>query len=225
MPFQLNQIVPWGRSFDEYRRMFSLSTADLGSRILGVSDGPASFNSDGAKQSQSIVSCDPLYQFSSGDIRKRIDETFEEVLTQTEANRKNFVWESISDPVELGKVRMEAMEEFLKDFEDHSGSRYVASALPNLPFSDRSFDLALCSHFLFLYSEQLDYEFHVRSLEELLRVAREVRIFPLLSLDGTRSPHVDPLLKAFEVWSDLTVKIEKVDYEFQRGGNEMMRIS
>ncbi|MCA9432256.1 MAG: SAM-dependent methyltransferase, partial [Candidatus Omnitrophica bacterium] len=73
--------------------------------------------------------------------------------------------------------------------------------------------------------EQLDYEFHVRSLEELLRVAREVRIFPLLSLDGTRSPHVDPLLKAFEVWSDLTVRIEGVDYEFQRGGNEMMRIS
>jgi hypothetical protein len=44
MPFTLDQIVPWGRSFDEYVRMFSLTPDDLDKNILGCGDGPASFN-------------------------------------------------------------------------------------------------------------------------------------------------------------------------------------
>ena len=44
MPFTLDQIVPWGRSFDEYVKMFALTEADLEKRILGCGDGPASFN-------------------------------------------------------------------------------------------------------------------------------------------------------------------------------------
>ena len=44
MTFTLDRIVPWGRTFDEYRAMFALSTTDLEGRILGCGDGPASFN-------------------------------------------------------------------------------------------------------------------------------------------------------------------------------------
>ena len=45
-------------------------------------------------------------------------------------------------------------------------------------FADREFDLALCSHLLFLYSEQLTADFHLASIRELCRVAGEVRVFP-----------------------------------------------
>ena len=38
---KLHEIASWGRSFEEYRRMFSLSDADLSGRILGCGDGPA----------------------------------------------------------------------------------------------------------------------------------------------------------------------------------------
>ena len=41
--FTLEQVVPWGRSFDEYCNMFALSSDDLALRILGCGDGPASF--------------------------------------------------------------------------------------------------------------------------------------------------------------------------------------
>ena len=54
--------------------------------------------------------------------------------------------------------------------------------LPTLPFADRSFDLALSSHFLFLYTEQFDESFHRSSIVEMCRVADEVRVFPLLAL-------------------------------------------
>jgi hypothetical protein len=39
--FTLETVVPWGRSFDEYRRMFALSDDALQGRILGCADGPA----------------------------------------------------------------------------------------------------------------------------------------------------------------------------------------
>ena len=45
MAFILDKVVPWGRSFDEYISMFSLSQQDLKKNFLGCRDGPANFNS------------------------------------------------------------------------------------------------------------------------------------------------------------------------------------
>ena len=47
MDFRYQDIVPWGRSFDEYLGMFDLSEDDLARDIVGVGDGPASFNFPG----------------------------------------------------------------------------------------------------------------------------------------------------------------------------------
>jgi len=60
--FNLDQVVPWGRSFDEYRRMFGLADADLGRRIVGCGDGPAAFNAEATARGARVVSCDPIYQ-------------------------------------------------------------------------------------------------------------------------------------------------------------------
>ena len=46
MAMKLEKVVPFGRSLDEYIKMFKLTVADLGKRILGVGDGPASFNAE-----------------------------------------------------------------------------------------------------------------------------------------------------------------------------------
>jgi hypothetical protein len=92
-----------------------------------------------------------------------------------------------------------------------------------LPFADGAFDLALCSHLLFLYSAQFDEAFHRASIRELCRVAAEVRIFPLLALDGSRSPFVEAG-EAEARAAGVDAAIERVAYEFQRGGNEMLRL-
>ena len=42
----LGQAVPWGRSLEEYVRMFQLSAADLASNIPDCAAGPASFNAE-----------------------------------------------------------------------------------------------------------------------------------------------------------------------------------
>jgi hypothetical protein len=221
--FRLDEVVPWGRSFDEYRRMFALSAADLDRRILGCGDGPASFNAEATRRGHRVVSCDPLYRFSRVQIQERIAATCDEVLAQTRLNAHAFVWGGgIRDIEGLKQVRMAAMQMFVDDFEAGArGGRYVEAALPALPFTNSEFDLALSSHFLFLYSTQLGESFHRAAMLEMCRVAREVRVFPLLALDGERSPFVDACAASLRD-AGHHVTIERVDYEFQRGGNQMM---
>ncbi len=204
--------------------MFALTEHELGLRLLGCGDGPASFNAEATCRGARVVSCDPIYQYDAKQIEARIAATYDDILNQARQNMNEFVWTSIRSVDELGRIRMEAMNEFLNDYpRGRAAGRYVDAELPNLPFDDQSFDLALCSHFLFLYSAQLGESFHQSAVREMSRVAREVRIFPLLALGGTPSPWVAPVVEAFRA-QGLRVSIEQVSYEFQRGGNQMMRI-
>jgi hypothetical protein len=224
MALTLNKVVPWGRSFEEYLRMFALTPADLEKSILGCGDGPASFNAEMRRRKRRVVSIDPLYRFSAGEIAGRIEETRKVILGQLQDTREDYVWDVIRSPEELGSLRMSAMRMFLNDFPGgREEGRYIEGELPVFPIADRQFDLALCSHLLFLYSEQLSLSFHVAAVSELCRVAGEVRIFPLLTLAGGRSPWVDEVISHIEAEGGHAT-IEKVPYEFQRGGSEMMLV-
>ncbi len=224
MAFTLEKVVPWGRSFNEYLAMFALAKKELRKRFLGCCDGPASFNCMMKHRGGHVVSVDPIYRFSADEIRNRMDETYEEIMEQTRKNKNEFVWRHISSVKELGKVRMAAMNNFLSDYvAGLKEGRYVDASLPTLPFKAREFDIALCSHFLFLYSEHLSEDFHIQSIEELCRVASEVRIFPLLELGAKKSRHLETVVDRLEK-GGFVVDIKKVPYEFQKGGNEMLRV-
>jgi hypothetical protein len=66
--------------------------------------------------------------------------------------------------------------------------------------------------------------FHASAVLELARVATEVRIFPLLALGGALSAYI-PGTADYLRGCGCEVSIEKVPYEFQRGGDQMMRIA
>lgn len=222
MSFSLKQIVPWGRSFDEYVAMFALTGEDLGKRILGCGDGPAAFNARLTGRGGRVLSVDPIYRFTADDIRRRIQETYTDVMAQTRQNAHEFVWTTIATVDELGRIRMAAMEEFLRDYtQGKAQGRYVDGELPHLPFADGEFEIAVCSHLLFLYSEQLSADFHVAAIQELCRVATEVRIFPLLELGSKESRHLNAVVRYLSETA-YDVAVVPVAYEFQRGGNRMM---
>ncbi|WP_428102170.1 SAM-dependent methyltransferase [Candidatus Rariloculus sp.] len=217
--------VPLGRSYDEYVEMFALTSTELCGRILGCADGPASFNAIHSSNGGRVVSIDPLYDFSAEQIRDRIGETFPEAMHQVRLNESEFVWDRIRSVDELAHVRMQAMNRFLDDYpQGKSDGRYIPRGLPNLPFAEREFDLALCSHYLFLYSAQLSTAYHIRSIRELCRVAAEVRIFPLLELGSVASRHLDAVMANLR-GSGHECSVHAVPYEFQRGGNSMLRVN
>jgi hypothetical protein len=224
MAMQLDAIVPFGRSLDEYIHMFDLTAMDLSQRILGVGDGPASFNAEASQQGGTVVSIDPIYCFTGAEILQRFDAVVDNIIGQVKATADDYVWGYHKSPNDLRHNRVQAMQRFLADYAlGKTGDRYQVGELPTLPFADGAFDLALCSHLLFLYSDHLDYAFHRSAVLEMLRVSREVRIFPLLTLMLERSPHLDPLMSELQQ-AGYQMKVVKVTYELQKGGNEMLVI-
>jgi len=201
MSFTLNDVVPWGRNLTEYCAMFGLREAERAVSILGCADGPASFNAEGTAAGMRIVSVDPLYAFAAREIRARIEQ---------------------ATPI---ASRLQSMENFLADYDAGvAQGRYVSGSVIDLPFPDHSFDLALCSNFLFLYSAQHDLAFHLKAIRELLRVADELRIFPLLELGAVESRHLNAIMLALPRMG-VRAERRRVDYELQRDGNEMLVIS
>jgi hypothetical protein len=224
MVMKLDKVVPFGRSLDEYVKMFNLSTEDLQKDILGVGDGPASFNAEGTAKGYNITSIDPIYQFEGQEIKQRFDAVVDNIIDQIIATPNNWVWSYHQNPQELKASRIKTLDTFLQDYpQGKQAGRYQAQELPYLDFADQSYDLALCSHFLFLYSEQCDRDFHLAAIAEMLRISREVRIFPLLTLMQETSPYVDFVREKFDNLGYLT-SIVPVPYELQPGANQMLVI-
>jgi hypothetical protein len=221
--FELKSVVPWGRTLEEYQTFFQLTEEDLHKNILSIGDGPASFNSEMHQKGNRVLSLDPIYAFSTEQLQDRIQETRTEVMMQVRNNAEKFVWTTIKNPDELERIRLQAMSAFIKDFAaGNAENRYVAHEMPTaIDCPDNSFDLGLSSHFLILYST-LGLDFHIQSITEMLRLCKEVRIFPLLNLNAEKSDVLDEIVEHFS--KDYTVEIKEVAYEFQKNGNQLLSI-
>ena len=223
---KLENVVPWGRNLEEYKKMFLLSQKDLQSKkILGCGDGPSSFNFEVTQLQGDITSIDPIYQFTKDEIQSRIDETSSVVSEQLRKNQNDFIWKGIQSVDELINIRLTAMKNFINDYKNgKKEKRYIHQELPKLSFENDIFDVVLSSHFLFLYSEYFDLQFHTDSILEMCRVSKdEVKIFPLLDLKNKKSDYLEPILEILKA-KGFETNIIKTDYEFQKGANELLSI-
>ncbi len=224
MAMALEKVVPFGRSLDEYRRMFSLNEGDLNRNIIGIADGPASFNAEMTALGRSVLSVDPLYTFPAEEIERQFHAVVDHIVAQLKATPDDWVWSYHRSPDHLKQNRLRTLQCFLSDYPSGTrAGRYRIGELPSLDFPDRAFQLALCSHFLFLYSDHFPYEFHRASIREMLRIADEVRVFPLMTLALQPSPYLAPVIEDLAA-QGFQATVESVDYELQKGGNQMLRI-
>lgn len=224
MAFELSTVVPWGRTLEEYKIMFKLNETDLQKSIASFGDGPSSFNAEMKKMNYKIISFDPIYAFTKEQLIGRIQETKDIVMEQTRKNKENFCWTTIKDLNELEKIRMDAMNNFILDFEGGiKENRYIPHELPNKTnFIEKHFDIGLSSHFLLLYS-QLGLDFHIKAINEMLRICKEVRIFPILDLDAKVSNLLEEIIKYYN--NKYNVSIIETNYEFQKNGSKMLSIN
>lgn len=221
--FTLSGIVTWGRSYQEYVDMFHLQDWDFDHPIIGCGDGPASFNAVISRMGHRVISCDPLYRFCRDEIETRIASARAEVMEQVRNNQDNFNWDYFSDLTNLEDERISAMKVFLADFEQgRKEGRYIPAELPVLPFQDKSFGLALSSHLLFLYPS-LGYSFHLKCLMEMLRIAGEVRVYPIVDVNCRIPPFRDEILGSLRE-AGYDIDLVKVKYNFIKNGDCMLRI-
>lgn len=223
MAFKLNNVVPWGRNMEEYESMFLLNEEDMKKKIAGFGDGPASFNFEAHCLGYDITSYDPIYQFSREELEGRIEEVRGVVMQQMSENMDTYIWTKIRDLNQLEQIRMNAMKLFLNDFEAGlSEHRYRYHELPNcLPVGDNYYDIGLSSHFLLLYT-QLGFDFHIKAISEMLRVCKEVRIFPVVALDASQTDMISNVIDEFKKTYD--VELKETNYQFQKNANKMLLI-
>ncbi|WP_339270511.1 SAM-dependent methyltransferase [Paenibacillus sp. FSL R5-0744] len=221
---ELERIVFIGRTFEEYLQMFKLKEADLvGRRILDCPAGACSFTAISNQLGSDVTAADIAYYYSADELEDKGVQDIEHAMSELVKVQGNFVWDYFKSIEDLTQARSRALNDNIRD-QRQTPARYVPVILPNLPFNDEDFDLTLSAHFLFMYSDRLDYDFHLRTVNELMRVTRgELRIFPLVDLSCKRYEHLDRLIDEM-VQQGFAVEEMEVPYEFQKGANQMLSI-
>jgi hypothetical protein len=217
---KLEEVYPWGHTLADYRKIFQLVDEDLSKRLISFADGTASVNSELGEFGHTMVSVDPIYQFSTTDIDLRLNA----VLSQSEQYQRRLSSDERQHAIKIADTSAKATRAFLADFDlGREQQRYLAAALPDaLPFDDNAFDIGLCAHFLLLY-DHYGVDFHVASITEMLRICGEIRIYPTINLHGQKSLVLDDIINYFS--DTYPIELVPMDYGFQNMGNEMLKLS
>ena len=93
----------------------------------------------------------------------------------------------------------------------------------SLLFADFAFDIALCPNYLFTQSVPQDVVFHLQVIRELARVAKDVRIFPLIDSLGLLSPLLGPVLLGLQQ-ENYGVEVRDVMSSVPQKANAMLRV-
>ncbi len=222
MALHLEDFLITGRTFDEYAAFFSLDIQELkGKKILDCPSGVSGFVAEAVRRGIDAHGCDILYGFDIEAIGAQAQKSITKIYEDT-SWMEGYNFSFYGSARGHRHCRESALAAFQADF---TPERYRFEELPKLSYADDSFDLLLSSHLLFVYDDRLDLDFHIASIAEMLRVAREVRLFPLVDFKNSRKNEADnfsPLVA--EITQRFDAEIIPVGFEFQPGADFMMRL-
>jgi SAM-dependent methyltransferase len=219
----LDKVVLLGRTLEEYRRYFALDVEGLrGKAVLDVAGGVGSFCAEARALGLDVTAFDPIYGLPWEEIQRRCGPDLDHVI-EAVRGLKTYRWDFYQTPENLRRFRERAYRTFLEDYQTGKG-RYVPGQLPKLPFGDGAFDLTLISYFLLVYEDHFDYEFHRRSVLELMRVTRgEARLYPIVTFEAERCSYL-PRFEKEATLRHLSFDLVRTDFEFLAGSNFYLRI-
>jgi uncharacterized UPF0146 family protein len=221
----IKKFVLWGHHLKDYKEMFDLVESDLQRKIVEFGAGVTSFNLEMQQLGHHVTSCDHLFSMSKKALASYVDDIFDTTVNKMKANESEYNWKSHASLTELIEMRRQGIDAFFKDYEiGKADKRYmpITNNAP-LPFDDFNFGLALITHHLFVNYDDKALEEHVSIIQEMIRIAGEVRIFPLLDKFGRISPLLGPVMLALQQ-SNLGVEVRQVDSQLQKAGNAMLRV-
>lgn len=213
----------WIYNFADYKRIYDLSESDLQKRIFDFPSGASSFNQEASLHGMNVVSGDPAYRLIANEMTSYVKELFDSSFLHLQETRLVL---KENDEVALNQIAstwQKTIDTFLADYQKgRTEGRYQAVNLPGLPYQDHHFEMALCSD-LFFNEMFTANETWQSMLNELLRVALEIRIFPLLDEKGQATPILGPLILYLQE-RQLGVEVREVPYNMKKGGNAMLRV-
>lgn len=212
----------WVYDFSDYQQMYDLNELDLKKSMLDFSAGIASFNAEATKRGMHVISCDASYALSEDKMQLHAQQFLKDTVSHLKKNPNR-----LKDPSGAMLHRVIDLWEktekvFLQDYASGKAqNRYQPLQLPRLPYATHQFGLALCTDFIFHHL--LSIEEIMIIVQELCRVAEEVRLFPLLDNFGKMSEELGPLMLMLQK-KNYGVEVREVPYQTLKGGNAMLRI-
>lgn len=212
----------WIYDFSDYNQMYDLTAVDFKKKILDFSAGISSFNAQAHAQHYSVISLDAAYHFSAAQMKAHAQQLLQTVIAQLKEEPLR-LQNASSAQLQQVMARWEKTQNvFLKDYETgRLEKRYQPIVLPTLPFATQEFQLALCTNFIFHHA--FSQKKIQTVLQELARVADEVRVFPLLNSSGKMPDELGPLMLYFQQ-KKYGIEVREVAYHTLKGGNAMLRI-
>jgi hypothetical protein len=223
----IDRIAFIGRTYKEYLDLFDLDEKSLKQGpVLDCPAGAASFTAEAGQLGIDVTACDILYDSTLENLIEKGKKDIRYIYNKVKEVPHLFNWNYYKNRDNLIFLRETALEKFARDFENGCDEgRYRYAKLPDLPFPDKRFSLVLSSHFLFLYEDWLEFDFHIESLRELVRVCSgEIRIYPLTGLDAEPYQYLDDILSILNA-DGIKADIVGIPFEFQKGSNRMISIT
>lgn len=221
----LNKVALIGRTFEEYYKIFRLGDFSSNQlKILDVGSGVSSFCAEAQDLGMNVMAMDPIYDHGAKELAIKCEQDIDLIIKELDGVEYLYIWNIFKNKEQLKKQREEAYKKFIAHYRNNRNEFYISESMPKTSFENNQFDIVISSHLLFLYDHIFDYSFHEETIKEMLRItSKEIRIFPLLNLYGKKSIYLDDILEYIDL-NDVEWSIEKVDYEFIRGGNEILKI-
>lgn len=193
------------RSYEEYMAMFDLELPEgKGWAVLDAAAGASSFTAEARARGLDVRAADPLYRLDSVAMEAEGAREIEVSSGKLAALADQYNWSYYGSMERYKAGRRQSLQKFIGHYASEAGRAcYDCASLPNLPYENGSFDIALCSHFLFLYGNgTLSFDFHRDALRELLRVVKPggaVYLYPVVTLSFERYERIEELLSSLEV--------------------------
>lgn len=220
----MRKLVLWGHSVDEYREMFDLSQEDMNARILEYGCGPGAVNAQQFHEEHQVVSCDPLFVLDKDTLLSKAIMIFAQMADEIRQQQAQFDFSQYGGLEPFIAQRKKGMDAFFADYEQGKAEgRYYGAVDYHLPYPDFSYDFALSSHYLFADLDDQTVDFHLNVIRELARVAKEVRIFPLIDREGQTSDFLGPVLLQLQQ-EGYGVEVREVDFHLHQPENAMLRV-
>ncbi|GAA1178326.1 SAM-dependent methyltransferase [Kitasatospora gansuensis] len=186
------------RPLDEYCGLFGLTRAALAALpgpVLDCPGGAAGLTAEARELGVTVIATDPAYAAPLPELTALARAGRDSMATHLAAAPDRYLPSRHLRPERYLRSWDRARRLFAADSAARP-ERYVAAALPRLPFADGSFALTLSAYLLFAYPELFPPERQLAGLLELVRVTApggEVRVYPLHDGASRPCPHLPRL--------------------------------
>ncbi|MEU3574235.1 hypothetical protein AB0E96_38400 [Kitasatospora sp. NPDC036755] len=201
IPPALPDVLVTSRPLDEYCALFGLTRARLAALpgpLLDCPGGAAGLAAEARELGCRVIAADPVYALPPPAVADRALEARAAMAAAMAARPQLYPSPRPYRPERYLRSWDRARRLYTADSAAHP-QRYVAAALPRLPFADGAFALTLSGYLIFAYPELFGQELQLAALTELVRVTSpdgEVLVQPLNDGQGRRCGHLGPLRRA-----------------------------